>query len=71
MFDFFSQLFGYIEVAFNFLLNIVESTITLISTLPNAISTAVYLVGFLPSFIGSCVIAVIAVGVVKLMIGRS
>ena len=70
MFDFFDKVIGYIEIAFEFLFNVVESLITFITLIPNAMSLPLHLVGYLPTIIGTAVVSVMAIGVIKLLAGR-
>lgn len=70
MLDFFDWV---VELATNlvsFLMNIIDALITLIVMVPSAISSTTLAVGFLPGIVGSCVLAVLAIGVAKLIAGR-
>lgn len=70
MFDFFAKVIGYIEMAFEFLVNVVESLFTFIAIIPQAMSLPLHLVGYLPTIVGTAVVSVLAIGVIKLLAGR-
>lgn len=70
MFDFFDKVIGYIEMAFEFLFNVVESLFTFITLIPKAMTLPVHLIGYLPSIIGTAVLSVMSIGVIKLLAGR-
>ncbi len=70
MFDFFEQVLGYIESFFEFFLNFCESLFEALEVLANAIVFPGLLAGYLPSIIGSSVIIVTSLAVVKFLIGR-
>lgn len=70
MFDFFNQIIGYIETAFNFLLNLIESTIMaafFVSTSSGVVLSMSY---YMPAIIGTCVVITVAIAVIKFLIGR-
>lgn len=70
MFDFFSKILGFIETVFEFFINLVESLFKALEILAKSIVFPFELVGFLPAFLGSAMVIVIAVGVIKFLVGR-
>lgn len=70
MFDFFDSLIGYIEVVFEYISTIIGSLITFVTIIPQAISFPLSLIGLLPVLIGTSLLTVIGVSVIKLIIGR-
>ena len=51
-------------------MNIVEALITAVGMVTSAVQLPLGLVGYMPSIIGSCIVVVVAFGVVKFLIGR-
>lgn len=70
MFDFFNQIIGYVETAFNFLLNFIESLITAVVFVTNSSTVVLGMAGFMPNIIGTCLVIVIAISIIKFLIGR-
>lgn len=70
MFDFFDQVVGYIEVFFDYLSGIVAAFVNFLVLVPQSTSFALSLVGFMPSIIGTAIISVIGVSIIKLIVGR-
>lgn len=70
MFDFFNQVIGYIETAFNFLLNLIESLLQAIGFLVSSIPFVMAIVPYMPAIIGSCIVMALSVAVIKFIIGR-
>lgn len=70
MFDFFSQILGFIETVFEFFINFIESLFQAFVVLLSAIELPIQLVGFLPQILGSAMIIVVSLGVIKFIIGR-
>ena len=70
MFDFFEKILGYIESFFEYFVNFCESLFEALGVLASSITFPVFLAGHLPSIIGSCVIIVTSLAVVKFLIGR-
>lgn len=70
MFDFFAKVLGFIETVFEFFINFIESLFKSIEILAKSVIFPFELVGFLPSIIGSALIIVVSLGVIKFLIGR-
>lgn len=70
MFEFFDSLIGYIEVFFEYVSTIIGSLISFVTIIPQAISFPLGMVGFLPVLIGTSVLTVVGVSVIKLIVGR-
>lgn len=69
--EFFSQVVGFLEVLFQFVVNLVEGLLLAINVLFNS-SSFVLFVGavYMPAIIGASVMIVVAVSVVKFIIAR-
>lgn len=67
--NFFNSIIDFIEKAWQFLLNLINSLLTATSIISYLPSFSVTLAGFVPPFIGSCILAVVAIGVIKLIVG--
>lgn len=70
MFDFFDKFIGFLEIIWDFFINLVNSLIIALSATVTAATLPVTLMPFLPAIIGSSVMIVIAFAVVKFIIGR-
>ena len=70
MFDFFNQIIGYIQTAFDFLLNLIESLIMAVVFVSNSSAVVLSMSAFMPAIIGTCVVITVAIAVVKFLIGR-
>lgn len=70
MFDFFDKIIGYIEMAWDFLISIIESLLQLLVLTSTTVSLPLNLVGYLPSVLGVSVLVSVSVYVVKLIVGR-
>lgn len=70
MFDFFNQIIGYVETAFDFLLNLIESLIMAVVFVSTSSGVVLSMSAFMPAIIGTCVVIVVAIAVVKFLIGR-
>lgn len=70
MFDFFDQVLGILNTAWTFFTNIINSLILAFDTLSNAVMLPAELALFMPSVISSCVIIMLALAVVKFLVGR-
>ena len=71
MLDFFGSIMSYIEVVWDFFLNLINSLLTFIDTLATAVTLPATISGFLWSPIASCMVSMVAFSVVKMIIGRS
>lgn len=70
MFDFFEKILGYIESAFEFFINFCDSLFQALEVLGNAIVFPGFIAGYLPAIIGSSVVIVTSLAVVKFLVGR-
>lgn len=70
MFDFFAQVLGYIHLFATYFTNFLTALGVFINTVGDAIGTPIFVAGFMPSIIGSSMLVVISLGVVKFLIGR-
>lgn len=70
MFDFFSQILGFLELLWDFVVNLFTMLITLITTLIGAVQLPVELSISVPSVLGSCIMITLAVYVAKFFVGR-
>lgn len=70
MFDFFAKIIGYIEVAFDYFLNLIESLIMAVGFLASAGSFTTSLIPFMPPIIGTAMVIFIAIFLIKFLIGR-
>lgn len=67
---FFDTIISYIEQAWSFVSNLLTSLITLFTTIAGAVTLPAVLVGYMPEFLGACILAVGAIGIIKLVVGR-
>lgn len=70
MFDFIGTILGYFQTLANFLINLVESLVLAIVALINSVQLPITLIGHMPAIIGASISIVIALMVVKFLIGR-
>lgn len=70
MFDFFDKIIGYIETLWNLVVGLVQSLLMAIKFLLTGTDAVLYLVGFLPAIIGSCVAIFLFIFVIKFLLGR-
>lgn len=70
MFDFFNQIIGYVETAFDFLLNLIESLIMAVVYVTTSSGVVLSMAQFMPAIIGTCVVITVAIAVIKFLIGR-
>lgn len=70
MFDFFNQIIGYVQTAFEFLLNLIESLIMAVVYVTTSSGVVLSMAQFMPAIIGTCVVITVAIAVVKFLIGR-
>ncbi len=69
MLDFFDSVINFFELIWQFVTNLISGIVTLLNILVQAVLIPPMLTGFVPGFIGSCIIAVAAIGVAKLIAG--
>lgn len=67
--NFFDSIINFFTMLWDFISNLISGIITLLSVLVNAVVIPPLLVGFVPGIIGSCILAVAAIGVAKLIAG--
>ena len=70
MFDFFEKILGFIETVFEFFINLVESLFMAIEVLAKAVVFPIELSGLMPSILGSAMLIVVSLAVVKFIVGR-
>ena len=70
MFDFFEKILGFIETVFEFFINLVESLFMALEVLTKAVVFPIELSGLMPSIIGSAMLIVVSLSVVKFIVGR-
>lgn len=70
MFDFFSTVLGWFQTLANFIISLVESLILAIVALINSIQLPIILIGYMPAVIGASISIIIAIMVVKFLLGR-
>ncbi len=70
MFDFFSQVLGYLEVAWSYFINLIESLLMAIGFLISATSFSTAIVSYMPPIIGSAIVVFLAIFLVKFLAGR-
>lgn len=70
MFDFFSKILGYVEVAFDYLLNLIDSLLMAVGFLATSSSFAFTLVSYMPPIIGTAIVVFLAIFLIKFLIGR-
>lgn len=70
MFDFFGTILGWLQTLANFIVSLVESLILAIVALSASSSLPLTLVSFMPAILGASITIVVAVMVVKFLIGR-
>lgn len=70
MFEFFSQILGFIQSLFSIVVNLFSSLITLFVALNAGSSSMGVVLAFFPAVISASVTAVVAVSIIKLVVGR-
>ena len=69
MFNFFSSVVEFFSVVWNFISNIISSTITAFSVIYSSLVIPQALRGFVPAFIGASIFIVSGIGIIKLILG--
>lgn len=69
MLNFFDTIVNFFGMIFEFIRNMVMSTITLLQVLSEMVLIPPILRGFVPSFIGVSIVVVTAIGAIKLILG--
>lgn len=70
MFDFFSKILGFVEVVFDYFVNLIESLLIAVYFTGTAVSFTTYLVPFMPAIIGSAIVVFLAIYLIRFLIGR-
>lgn len=70
MFGWVDSIIKWFETIWNFISNLISSFITLFSMISAAVALPPVLVGLVPAVIGSTILAVVSLAVVKLIVGR-
>ena len=70
MVDFFQAIINYIEIVWNFFVNLITSLINLVTAVLAAVSIPQTVYGFVFAPLGASIMAVMAISVLKLIIGR-
>lgn len=70
MFDFFDKILGFIEVIWDYFLNLIESLAMAVYFVGNSVNFTTYLVPFMPAIIGSAIVVFVAIYLIKFLIGR-
>lgn len=70
MFDFFEKILGYVIMAVEFLLQIIESLITALGMVASVVVLPPVIAGYMPTVIASAVMITMSIAVVKFIIGR-
>lgn len=71
MFNFFTSIFSFIEMAFNFLLSMVKGLVDLVISLAAASVYLVECIAFLPVPIAAAGTAIVGVCVIYMVLGRN
>ncbi len=69
MLDFFDYIIDMFQMLFDFILNLINSIITLLVVVAQAITIPPLLAGYAPAVLGTCILAVSAIGIAKLIAG--
>ena len=70
MLSFFQDILGYIRIVFDLLMNTVESLFLAFGFLSRSIQFTTMVSAYMPPIISGCVTIVVAIGVIKFIIGR-
>lgn len=70
MFDFFSKILGYLEVAWSYFINLIESLLMAIGFLTSAAGFSLQIVPYMPPIIGTAIVVFLAVFLIKFLVGR-
>lgn len=71
MLDFFNSILSFIELIWDFFLNLVDTLFVFVETLTSAVLLPPLLLGVVWAPIASCIVAVTGFAIVKMIIGRS
>lgn len=67
--EFFNAVIDFFDMIWNFLSNLVSGLVTAFSVLSSALTLPPVLVGFVPGIIGTSILVVGSIGVIKLIVG--
>lgn len=70
MFDFFDKIWGTVELLLSFLFNLVESLLSAILVIGHGSSFVLQLSGLMPTIVGSSMLIVLFMAVLKFILGR-
>ena len=70
MIDILQNIWGIVQTGWQFLSNMIQTTITVTSILTTSVTLPSSIVPFLPSILGSSVIITVTIFVAKFLIGR-
>ena len=71
MLSFLETIVNFFEMLWDFVVNLVESLVTLLEVIAEAILLPPVLTGYVPAIIGASISAVVGIAVAKLFLGRS
>ena len=70
MFSFFEQVTGWVNTLFQFFINLIESLLQAVIFLSSAIPFSTHLTVYMPSIVGSSIVCVVAIFLIKFLLGR-
>lgn len=70
MLNFFDSVIEFLQVAWNFIVNLIQSLLSAIFYVTQAVGVSTGILAYMPAFIAGCGLAVVAIGVIKFLIGR-
>lgn len=70
MFDFLSSILGWLATLADYIISFFDSVSIAVVALSNSIALPLTLVGYMPVFIGSSITVIVAIMIVKFLIGR-
>lgn len=71
MLSFLETIVNFFEMLWDFVVNLVESLVTLLGVIAEAILLPPVLIGYVPAIIGASISAVVGIAVAKLILGRT
>lgn len=69
MLQFFESIADFLATAWQMVINFFSSLVTAIDVVTNAALMPHFILFYVPSFIGSCILMVLSIGVIKLLVG--
>lgn len=70
MFDFFDKILGFVEIIWDYFINLIESLAMAVYFVGTSVSFTTYIVPFMPAIIGSAIVVFMAIYLIKFLIGR-